>query len=61
MTKKERIAALEAKVVQLEMDVRNLQRMIVHPVLMPYTETGITYEDHVDINDPHFWQPKVTC
>ena len=61
MTKKERIAILEAKVVQLEIDVRNLQQMIVHPVLMPYTETTITYEDKIDVNDPNFWRPKITC
>ena len=55
MTKKERIAALEAKVVQLEMDVRNLQCMITHPVLVPYEPPA--YDDSY----PNFWAPKVTC
>lgn len=50
MTKKERIAQLEAKVASLEAQVRDLQALIVHPVFKPYGP-----------NDPALWQPKITC
>lgn len=66
MTKKERIAALEAKVGDLQRAIANLESMMASFMATPHYGINYTipahpaYPTYLPPNEV-YWQPKVTC